>query len=275
LALKPDIPVFAVPAIAAYVGGDLTAGILETRLGSSKGVELLVDMGTNCEIILSSSDKMYCTAAAAGPAFEGAGIQCGCRATSGAIDHIDPVWNCSVIGDAPPKGLCGSAMIDFLAEARSQNLLNEFGRLDLDLLKSSGRYQAIGSIHAFRIAAELLLSEADIEQLLKAKSAVYAGILSLLEHCGKSLADVKKIHLAGGFAQYLNLDNAIKIGLLPALPNGKYLIAGNTSLAGAARLALEPRRLDEFIAIIDKPEDVHLNRISSFESNYIDALLLP
>ena len=248
-----EIPVLTVPAIAGYVGGDLTAGLYETPLRPG---EMLVDIGTNCEIILRSEHGLFCTAAAAGPAFEGAGIQCGCRAVPGAIDHYFSRDSRSVIGGGAPVGLCGSAMIDFLAVERRAGRLNEFGRLQ-------------PPADSFEAAPGVAIHEWEIEQLLKAKAAVRAGIHTLSDHCR---TPVKKIFLAGGFARYLDFGNAVACGMLPEC---ELEAVGNTSLGGAARLALQPGLAAELERLIDEPEDVPLNLLPEFEDNYIDGLLLP
>lgn len=248
-----DIPVLTVPAIAGYVGGDLTAGLLETPLRPG---ELLVDIGTNCEIILQTEQGMFCTAAAAGPAFEGAGIHCGSRAVPGAIDHYFGRNSCSVIGGAAPAGLCGSAMIDFLAVERRLGHLNEFGRIQ-------------PPADCFEAAPGVTIYEWEIEQLLKAKAAVWAGIATLAAYCR---TPVKKLFLAGGFARYLDFGNAVACGMLP---DCELEAVGNTSLGGAARLAVQPGLAAELERLIDLPKDIPLNLLDEFEDNYIDGLLLP
>lgn len=248
-----DIPVLTVPAIAGYVGGDLTAGLLETPLRPG---ELLVDIGTNCEIILQTEQGMFCTAAAAGPAFEGAGIHCGSRAVPGAIDHYFGRNSCSVIGGAAPAGLCGSAMIDFLAVERRLGHLNEFGRIQ-------------PPADCFEAAPGVTIYEWEIEQLLKAKAAVRAGIATLAAYCR---TPVKKLFLAGGFARYLDFGNAVACGMLP---DCELEAVGNTSLGGAARLAVQPGLAAELERLIDLPKDIPLNLLDEFEDNYIDGLLLP
>lgn len=266
--LPPATPVYAMPSISAYVGGDLTAGLHETELQPG---EALVDIGTNCEIILRTSSGEYvCTAAAAGPAFEGAGIACGRRAVAGAIDHIRPNWQFTTIGSQSPNGLCGSAMLDFLAIGNQEGWLSSFGRLETDELAE--RIREIDGIKAAEIAPNVSLSEKDLEQLLKAKAAVYAGLQSLLESQKMTFQDLKCLHLAGGFAKYMDLKSAVAIGMLPDVP---FDIVGNTSLAGAARLATAPSMLDDFIRLSDLPREIPLNDIPSFEDNYIDALMLP
>ena len=248
-----EIPLLTVPAIAGYVGGDLTAGLCETPLQPG---EVLVDIGTNCEIILRSEQGYFCTAAAAGPAFEGAGILCGCRAVPGAIDHYFGRSSFSVIGGGAPIGLCGSAMIDFLAVERRAGRLNEFGRIQ----PPSDRAE---------IAPGLAVHEWEIEQLLKAKAAVRAGIRTLADYCR---TPVKKIYLAGGFARYLDLGNAVACDMLPEC---ELEAVGNTSLGGAARLALSPGLMEELTRLIDLPREVPLNMLPDFEDHFIDGLLLP
>jgi uncharacterized 2Fe-2S/4Fe-4S cluster protein (DUF4445 family) len=248
-----EIPVFTVPAISGYVGGDITAGFAETQL---KPGEMLVDIGTNCEIIFNTHGEILCTAAAAGPAFEGAGIECGCLAGDGVIDHYFGKGKFSILGNLPPKGLCGSAMLDFLAVGRKLGYLNEFGRIQ-------------PKADFFKITDGISIYEWDIEQLLKAKAAVWAGIKTLEDHC-KTMS--KKIYLAGGFSQFLNLENAIAIGMLP---ERQYEIVGNTSLSGAVRLACESEFAATLERLADIPREVPLNTFPDFENNFIDGLLLP
>ncbi len=247
------IPVQTVPCIAGYVGGDLTAGLFETEL---KPGEMLVDIGTNCEIVFNTPNGLICTAAAAGPAFEGAGLHFGCRAAEGAIDHYFKGRDFSVIGHAEPHGLCGSAYIDFLAVERAAGRLNCIGRY-------------IPKADKMDITENIFVHEYDIEQLLKAKAAVYAGIKTFEDHCQ---VQASTIYLAGGFAQFLDLENAIGIGMLP---ERQYRIVGNTSLAGAARLAVQPEIMGELIKLIDQPSEIPLNTLPDFQDNFIDGLMLP
>ncbi len=248
-----NIPVLTVPCIAGYVGGDLTAGLAETKLADG---EMLVDIGTNCEIIFNTGSGLICTAAAAGPAFEGAGLHFGCRAAAGAIDHYFGSHEFSVIGNTVPQGLCGSAYIDFLAVERAAGHLNDFGRY-------------IPKAESMNITGGIFIHEYDIEQILKAKAAVHAGIKTLEDHCGRRAT---KIDLAGGFARFLDLSNAIATGMLP---ERNYRIAGNTSLAGAARLAVQPELMYKLLELIDRPREIQLNTLPDFEDNFIDGLLLP
>ncbi|NLE40723.1 MAG: DUF4445 domain-containing protein [Lentisphaerae bacterium] len=253
LGLRHRGAVLTLPCISGYIGGDIVAGIAETGLGPG---EMLVDIGTNCEIVFDTGNGVVCAAAAAGPAFEGAGIVCGCRAVEGAIDHYAGNGDFEVIGGVAPKGLCGSAMVDFLAVERRLGHLNACGRLQ-------------PPAPSFTIAPGIVIVEGDIEQLLKAKAAVHAGIATLEDHCGRP-AD--RLFLAGGFAKYLDRANAVAIGMLPDRPS---VIVGNTSLAGAARVACEPESLARLESYIDLPVERPLNTLPGFEDNFIDGLLLP
>ncbi len=248
-----NIPVLTVPSICGYVGGDLTAGMAVAQLQPG---EMLIDIGTNCEIVYATDNGMVCTAAAAGPAFEGAGLSCGCRAADGAIDHFFADGSFSTIGHLSPTGICGSGFIDFLAVHHQNGHLSDVGRYD-------------PKAESFCIADGLSMYEYDIEQILKAKAAVWAGIKTLENHCGQT---ARKIYLAGGFAQYIDLKNAVAITMVP---ERDYEVLGNTSLAGAAKLACDPPVMTELLRFIDLPREIQLNTLPDFEDNYIDGLLLP
>lgn len=251
--LLGGLSLLSVPCISGYVGGDLTAGFAEVELAPG---EMMLDIGTNCEIIFVTEGETVCAAAAAGPAFEGAGLSCGCRAADGAIDHVSDDGSWTMIGKGEPIGLCGSGIVDFIAVQRRRGGLNEFGR-----------FQPTAASR--RLAPGVEISERDLEQILKAKAAVWAGILTVEQLCGRQ-AD--RIFLAGGFAQFLDLENSQAIGMLPGR---KYEITGNTSLAGAARLACDPSRMERLTSLINLPREIQLNTIPDFENNFIDGLLLP
>ena len=277
-----DAIVKAVPAISGFIGGDITAGIITSRMAEENKYALLVDVGTNCETVLLCNDQIYACAASAGPAFEGAGVACGSRGEEGAIEkikiHSDLKIECKVIGDVAPHGICGSGMIDFVAEAREHGLLNEFGRFDLDLLKSSNKYLKLkDNVIACKLTddGEIYMSEKDIESILKAKAAIFAGIKSLTAQENCHPEDFNKIYLAGGFAKYINIKNAVKIGMLPDVPFEKYYKIGNSSLAGAALHILNINAGKKYKEIITNVKDIILNTVPEFEMNYIDALMLP
>jgi len=278
----PNAVIKAVPAISGFIGGDITAGIVTSGMRQEHHYALLVDVGTNCETVLLRNGQLYACAAAAGPAFEGAGVACGSRGEQGAIEKIrilpDLTIEYRVIGGTEPHGICGSAMIDFVAEARKCGLLNEFGRFNLDMLKKSGKYLKLpDNVNACKISedGEIYMSEKDIESILKAKAAIFAGIKSLSNLEGCNVEELHTIYLAGGFARFINVDNAVKIGMLPDVSIDKYRKIGNSSLAGAALHILNKDAGQEYIKLISSVNDVILNTVPEFEMNYIDALMLP
>ena len=282
ISAAPDAIIKAVPAISGFVGGDITAGIVVSKMTEKQKRSLLVDVGTNCETVLLQNNQLYACAAAAGPAFEGAGVACGSRGEEGAIEKItinpDLTMEYKVIGDVAPHGICGSGMIDFVAEARKQGLINEFGRFDVDLLKKTNKYLMLEyNIIACKLTdkGDIYMSEKDIESILKAKAAISAGIksLTMLEEC--NVEDFETIYLAGGFAGFINIENAIQIGMLPDIPIEKYKKIGNSSLAGAALHILNKDTENQYLKLISEVKDIVLNTVPEFEMNYIDALILP
>lgn len=277
------------PSSSAYIGADVVCDLLVAKLEQGPHPALLIDIGTNGEIVLATEHGLYACATAAGPAFEGAGLSHGCRAANGAIDHVhigpDLDFRLDVIGGGAPCGLCGSAVVDFLAVARRRELLNEFGRLDCTRLKQCGRFAETmnhrGKVKACTLSERtvggpepITLSEADIEQVLKAKAAIQAGIRVLLEQRQIEPESLKRLVIAGGFGHYLNLDNAAAIGLLPGIDPSRIDVIGNGSLAGAIASLLDESILPQLEIIARRPSIVELNRIPSFQDHFIDALRL-
>ena len=230
------VPLLTVPCISGFLGGDLTAGAAETAFAPG---EMLVDLGTNCEILFAAPQGIIGTSAAAGPAFE----QYGMQAVPGAAEHLYSLAN----GDI--SGLCGSSLVDFLALARHDNLLDERGLYT-------------------RKAPAFAPSAAEVAELLNAKAAVFAGIRSLEISAG---VQAKRIYLAGGFARHLDLDNAVSIGMLP---DREFRCIGNTALAGACRLAAGPERLALLEKTALEPQEIPLNSLKVFEQLFIQGLRL-
>ena len=286
----PNATVRTVPSIAGYVGGDIVSDLYISELSNDR-FELLVDIGTNGEIVLNDRGELKATATAAGPAFEGAGLLHGTRATTGVLETItcntDDSIVCSTIGGTLATGICGSAAVDFMASALKTGLLSQMGRFDLDRLKKAGRFVALDcygmTVNACVIVPEadsgldeaILITEFDISQILKAKAAVYAGIRTLLERSGHRLEELDRLVLAGGFAAHLKIENAITIGLLPELPLSTYDVVGNGSLAGAYAALGSQKVFEEFLRIADEPESFHLAETDEFNDRFVDALALP
>ena len=253
LGLLYNINIYTVPLVSAYLGGDVLGGMAEAQLSSG---DLFIDLGTNCEMLFRMEDGCVGSSSAAGPAFEGAGISCGMRAVPGAITHFHTIGDFDVIGGGRPLGLCGSAMIDLLAIERSDGHLTKFGRIQ-------------PKADSISLANGIAITERDIETLLKAKAAVHGGILALEKHCGQT---AKRLVLAGGFAQYLDVSNAVSIGLLP---RRGCRVVGNVSLASALRLAATPEHSVELEKLSSAITEVPLNLIPEFQDYYIDSMMLP
>lgn len=271
--------VHLLPGAAAYVGADLTAGCFATGLLYDEGSSLLVDVGTNGEIILKANGRLLGCATAAGPAFEGSGLHSGMRATEGAIAHIrldekrEPAV--AVIGEVRPAGLCGTAYVDFLAEGARTGLLSMAGRFtEAGGPLISHEYGRAFDLGRGRTGEPILVTEPDVARLLQAKAAIAAGILTLLDRAGLTPPEIGVLHLAGGFGRKLRLSSAIGCGLLPGFSTQQIELVGNTSLAGAT-LALLDRSVIEEIGRAGKGmEIVELNLDPGFEERYIDSLSL-
>jgi uncharacterized 2Fe-2S/4Fe-4S cluster protein (DUF4445 family) len=288
--LSAETPVQLLPGIAAYIGADITAGILATGMLYDEQPSLLVDIGTNGEIVLQAGGKLFGCATAAGPAFEGCGLRCGTRAREGAVSDLNLNLNpfslqAEVIGGRPlaqADGICGSAYLDFLATARRSGLIGTNGRLDLKVweqLPEQNRFMHEGR-RAFRLvvksgADDLRVSEVDVALLLQAKAAIGAGIEVLLETAGIRADDVGRVYLAGGFGMHLDVAHAIAIGLLPGFCVEQVRVVGNTSLAGAVLALVDRTTLDEMENLRAQVEVVELNLTDGFEDRYVDHLMLP
>lgn len=280
-----------VPSVSGYVGGDIVSDIYVARLTERREPTLLVDIGTNGEIVYAEDDHYTVCATAAGPAFEGYGTAHGCRAATGAIEHVafgsDLQFELQVIGEGPVTGLCGSALIDFIAHGMRCGLINRMGRYNIDALQAAGRYLRLqsmcGAIQACVIVdAEesaggmpIYVSEADLAQILKAKAAIYAGMKTLLGDRNRNFADIERFCLAGGFARHLDLHCAVAIGLLPDIPLDRFDVLGNGSLAGAMLALTNADAMGVYETVAQLPDVLELNRIASFENHFIDALALP
>ncbi|MBM2831119.1 MAG: 2Fe-2S iron-sulfur cluster binding domain and protein [Dehalococcoidia bacterium] len=247
--INPNAPVYCLPAVAAYVGGDITAGVLSSCLFKSNKLTLFLDMGTNGEIVLGNSEWMTTCACSAGPAFEGGGVRDGMRAIDGAIEEIrinsktlEPTLE--VIGGVPPQGICGSGMITGLAEMLITGVVSRSGRMNLSLPDTyPGRARIRpgehGAEYVLAWASEsgtgndIVLTEVDIDNLIRTKAAIYAGIAVMARNLGIPLDSIEEVLIGGAFGKHINIEAAIQIGLLPDLPWDKYRFLGNTSVWGA------------------------------------------
>jgi uncharacterized 2Fe-2S/4Fe-4S cluster protein (DUF4445 family) len=250
------------PGLGGFVGSDLLAGVLATRLHEADKPAALVDLGTNGEIVIGNRERLLVASTAAGPAFEGARIAMGMRAATGAIVSVmarDGALECQVLGDVEPRGICGSGLVDAVAAG-----------LDLGCITSSGRLTR----NVLRLAGPVTLGQRDIRELQLAKAAIAAGLRLLAERWGTRVEDLEAIHLAGAFGNYINRSSALRIGLLKA-PLERILPVGNTALLGAkVALAHWPEEEGRYPEILARTHHVALNEDPEFQSAFADEMSL-
>jgi len=293
LHVHPRARAVVLPALGAYVGGDIVAGMQASGMDRDKRVRLFIDVGTNCEIVLSDGDRILATAAPAGPAFEGGAIRCGMRAAEGAIEVVrlqDHDVDIEVIGDATPRGLCGSGLVDGVAELVRLRLLDASGRfVSVDRAeqitpKLADRFAMVGQERVFVLhrpspdaAAEdgVYLSQRDVRELQFAKAAIATGWTLLLEELGLEHGDVQQVLLAGSFGSYLSPAAAVRIGLVPRLPVMRIVSAGNVAGEGAKMNLLSVRERAGALALLEEVRYVELSDRAEFNDRFVDLLAFP
>ena len=247
-----------VPDISAYVGADTVACMLATDMDRSDALTLLVDIGTNGEIVLGNRNRLLSCSTAAGPALEGANIRFGMRARSGAISRVmasEDGFTCSVIGGGEAEGICGSGLIDAVAAALDMGLLNERGKIRC----SEGKIDLTGRVY---------LTQEDIREVQMAKGAVAAGIELLADQMGVRLDEIERVYLAGAFGSFLNSASACRIGLLPPVLEHKITAVGNAALAGAKLMACDSAQLARSQAVSERTESISLAELPEFARCY-------
>jgi len=284
LRLHPAARAYVFPALGAYVGGDIVAGALASGMDRDKRVRLFVDVGTNCEIVLSDGDRVLATAAPAGPAFEGAQIRCGMRAAPGAIEGVkisDEDVALQVIGDVEPVGLCGSGLVDAVAALLQVGLLDASGRLLTPEAAArlrpglADRLQTVGDERVFVLAPGVYLSQRDVRELQFAKAAIATGWRLLAAELGIDPADVQQVLLAGSFGSYLSPAAAVRIGLVPGIPVLRIVSAGNVAGEGAKMALLSVRERAAAEALLEEVRYVELSDRPDFNDRFIDQLAFP
>ncbi|MBM4128638.1 MAG: DUF4445 domain-containing protein, partial [Nitrospira sp.] len=282
LEIDPMAPVYTLPCVASYVGGDIVSGVLASKMHKSSEIALFMDIGTNGEIVIGNKDWLVTAACSAGPCFEGSGIRHGMRATEGAIESlmIDPLTfepSFAVNGEGEPTGICGSGMIDAVSEMFLKGIIDQKGKFVRDLKISRIKDGIDGPEFLIyrRNGREIVLTEVDIENILRAKAAMYAGVSLLLKEVNLGLDSIERVYIAGGFGNYLDIDKAIILGMLPDLPKEKFSFIGNASITGAY-LCLVSRDLRREAGIIaSKMTYIELSVSRSFMDEYLSALFLP
>lgn len=284
--VNPEASVDCLPGVASYVGADITAGVLSSGLDSAENVTLFLDVGTNGETVLGDRDWLVTCACSAGPAFEGAGVVNGMRATTGAIeevwinsDTLEPTYR--VIGGGKPKGICGSGLISLLSEAFITGVIDKGGNVKLDAPSPRVREGAHGGEYVVAWGAEtesgvdIVITRVDIDNLLRAKAAIYAGFTVLAENVGIPLETVDKVLIGGSFGKYINVEKAVQIGLLPDMDWSRFEFLGNTSVKGAYLALLDWRKRERITEIAKRMTYIELSADNSFYDAFTSALFLP
>jgi uncharacterized 2Fe-2S/4Fe-4S cluster protein (DUF4445 family) len=286
LELEDYVYLYTFPLVASYVGGDVVSGVLGSGMYQRKELTLYIDIGTNGEIVVGNSDWLMTASCSAGPAFEGGGLKCGMRATQGAIEgfNVNPATfepMILTIGMVKPKGICGSGAINILAEFLETGIIDQNGKFNpkcrSDRIRegSDGMEYVLALKEEAGIEADIVITEADIDNLLRAKAAMFAGCQCLLEKVGLSFQDLEQIIIAGAFGDYIDLEKAITIGLLPEIPKDRYLFIGNGSLLGAKLISLSNELLDDGERIAKKMTNIELSEDHSFMDKYVAGIFLP
>lgn len=274
-----------VPGVSTYVGGDISAGVLASGLSREKPMTLLIDIGTNGEMVLGNQEWMVCSSASAGPAFEGSGVSCGMKASNGAIEkvNIGPGFDVSVqtIGGAKPRGICGSGYIDALRELFKAGIMDRDGKLSSS--SGSKRLRRAGNENEFILVfkkksgtkADIVIKESDIDNLKRSKAAIYSAAAVLTKKMGLGFGDIERLYIAGGFGTSINIGKAVEIGLLPDLAREKFKFIGNSSLLGAREALLSQGAADRARDIARKMTYIELSKDPGYMDEYVSALFFP
>ncbi len=274
------------PQVSSFVGGDIVAGVMGSGMYRNEELTLFLDIGTNAELVVGNKDWLACTACSAGPAFEGGGVEFGMRAAKGAIEDfsIDPISYepmIFTIGDVRPKGICGSGLITMAAVMFEIGVINNRGKFNRD--HETARIRQTNDIWEYVVAwkeetqidRDIVLTEPDLDNLIRAKGAIYSGCMTLIEEVGLTMDMVERIILAGGFGSYIDLEKAMTIGLLPEIDADRVTFIGNGSLMGARMSSLTNRIRKDVVSVTQKMTNFELSETPSYMDNYIAAMFLP
>ncbi|MDP7266123.1 MAG: ASKHA domain-containing protein, partial [Candidatus Thermoplasmatota archaeon] len=275
----------SLPSRAGYVGGDITADILATRMYEKSEISIMIDVGTNGEVVVGNKDWLVGCACSAGPAFEGGEVESGMRATTGAIEQIDinpgsgPDYK--TIGNVAPVGICGSGLIDLLAELFTHNLIDRKGNLQQEVdprrirKGNEGAEYVVVEKSATGNSTDIVITEIDIQSIIRSKAAVYAATALLLRTVNMDFDDMDKIYIAGGFGNYIDLRKAILLGLLPDMSVDKFVFIGNGSLTGAKTVLLSRDMKEQAADINKKLTYVELSVNKDFFDEFSSASFIP
>jgi uncharacterized 2Fe-2S/4Fe-4S cluster protein (DUF4445 family) len=287
LAVNPSAAVTFAPGVGSYVGGDITSGLLTTPMIHERNqISLFMDIGTNGEIAVGNAEFLMTCACSAGPAFEGSGIKCGMRAAAGAIEsfEIDPAMEhvgFSVIGGGKPAGICGSGLISLVGELYIKGIIDHSGKLSdkaplsrITAIEGTRGLILVKAEETF-LKKEIVITEADIDNLVRTKGAIYAACDLMLSNIGIAFDGISHVYIAGGFGRFIDVEKAIRIGLLPDISRDKFAYLGNSSLTGATLALVSKERREELAALAKRMTYIDLSSDPRYMDAYVAALFLP
>ncbi len=269
LTVKDDARVLTMPCISAYVGGDITSDIVYAGMDRSEGISLLIDVGTNGEVALGNRDMLMVCSSSAGPAFEGGNLRSGMLAKPGAIDSVridEGKVSCTVIGGTEPKGICGSGIIDLLAQLYIDGLVDKRGNFTDRAELKDGRFIVHGDVG---------ISVPEIRDVMMTKAAIFSASRALVRNLGIEFSDLEHIYIAGGFGNFIDMDSAIVLGMFPDVPREKFVYLGNASLAGAKAALLSSTFRDRIEDAFSKMTYLDLSSDPVFFDEYMSAQFIP
>jgi uncharacterized 2Fe-2S/4Fe-4S cluster protein (DUF4445 family) len=281
-----NVHLFTFPLVASYVGGDIISGIVGSGLYQRKKMTLYIDIGTNGEVVIGNSDWMVVASCSAGPAFEGGGIKHGMVASTGAIEdftinHSTLEPEVGTIGGAKPKGICGTGLINIVAGLFEAGVIDANGKFDIDLSSRRIRHDSDGYEYVLswagetQIGKDIVITEVDIDNLIRTKAALYAGYQTLIKSVGLTLADLEQVIIAGAFGSHIDIEKSITIGLFPDVPRDRFVFVGNGSLLGARLASFSTDLMDDARRVARMITNFELSENNDFMNNYIAALFLP
>ncbi|MBA4422461.1 MAG: hypothetical protein C0390_05080 [Syntrophus sp. (in: bacteria)] len=276
---------YTIPSVASYIGGDIVSGLVGTGIYQRQETVLYIDIGTNGETVVGNSDWMVSASCSAGPAFEGGGISCGMLATDGAIEGfgLDAKTNrpiLATIGGAKPRGICGAGLISIVSGLLTSGIINQKGKFQSESMNrirsgSEGLEYLLASAAETDVSKDIVLTEVDIDNLIRAKAAMYAGYQTLLKSVGLSFNELDKVIIAGTFGSHLDIEEAITIGLMPELDRTKFFFVGNGSLLGARLSSFSTELIEAGRRVARMVTNIELSENGDFMHHYIASMFLP
>lgn len=274
-----------IPGVSTYLGGDIVAGTVACGINNEEHLTLLIDVGTNGEIVLGNKEWMACCSASAGPAFEGSGVSCGMRAVKGAIEKVEINSKfepkVKTIGSGKPMGICGSGYIDLIVEMFKRGIIRRDGKINKDLKtkrirqKSGEAEYVVVFKNKTSCDYDIVIKEPDIENIKRSKGAIFSAVSILVKKFDLAFDSIDRIYIAGGFGTFLNIDNAVSIGLLPDLSRKKFKFVGNSSLIGAREILLSYDTMKKAEEIARKMTYIELSKDPAYMDEYMSSLFFP